>query len=655
MIPAAAVLIALLLAGALHLAVDADAGAARLLALAFGAEPQNFAEAQAFYAALPRVILAMLVGAALGTAGSLMQQITRNPLVSPLTLGAASGAWLATVIATLAAPALLAAHGAWVSLAGAIIAVGLVIAITGIRGLVGVQAVLAGMAVNLLFGAVASAVLLLNSPYFGHLFLWGAGDLAQTDWHWVAWLWPRLLPALAVALLAARGLALLRLGAAGAEGRGLTLWPFLALTALAALALTAFSVTAVGMIGFVGLIAPNIARRVGARLPMAEVAASAVLGALVLTLTDALAVLATQHARDLVPSGATTALIGAPALIWLARRRMAAEDHTMFRLPGTRPRPPHHLGLALLGALALAAVAALCVSPGAGGWRIGLPDPMIWSFRWPRVLAAAAAGAGMAVSGVILQRLIRNPLASPDILGMSSGASFAMIGFTVIAGGSIHEAGLGLALLGSFAVLLALLWLGRRQGNAPAVIALVGISLGALFDALVKLALASGTDDAFAILGWLGGSTYRVTAPNALILTVLVAVLSLAALGLGRWLTLLAAGEGVARGRGLDPARANPVAMVVAAALAAVVTAFMGPVSFVGLLAPHVAALLGARQVGPQLGAAALTGALLLVLSDWAGRTLLFPMQLPAGTVAALIGGFYFLALLLRARARPNT
>lgn len=635
---------------AAHLAAGSGLPPLRMATLLLGAPPEAFDDIQFTHATLPRAAMALLTGAALGLAGSLLQQVTQNRLASPLTLGAASGAWLAVVAGTLIAPAFAAAHGAWLAMAGASAAFGLVVAIAGLRGLMGLHAVLAGMAVNLLLGAMASALLLLDSPYFGHLFVWGAGDLGQNGWDATRWLLPRLLPAMALALLLGRGLALLRTGAAGAESRGMALAPFLGLAVMLALALTAFSVTAVGMIGFVGLLAPNVARLSGARRPLSELAASAALGAVLLLAADLIAVVASDLLRDMVPSGAATAVLGAPALIWLLGRRLGAQDHACFELPPGAAR----LSLRICVVLALSAITlpaiALTAEHGALGWRLAWPEPLILDFRWPRVLSAASAGLGMALSGVILQRLVRNPLASPDILGMSSGATFALVGAAVVGGGSIHELGAGLAIGGSVGVLALLLWFGRRHGHAPAAIALIGIALGALLDALVKFALAAGSEDSFAIVGWLGGSTYRVSEGAAVALALSMTGALAVTFAFRRWLTLLSAGDAVAAGRGLSLAFARPASMTLAAAIAALVTAWLGPIAFVGLLAPHMAVMLGARRVPEQILTAGLLGALLMTGSDWLGRMALHPMQLPAGTVASMLGGSYFVLLLARGR-----
>lgn len=639
-----------LAAASVHILSATDLALPRMAELVFGAEPRAFADVQFTHAALPRVVMALLCGAALGLAGSLFQQVTQNRLASPLTLGAASGAWLAMVVATFAAPALAAAQGEWVSLAGAALAFGLVVAIAGLRGLMGLHAVLAGMAVNLLFGAIAATIVLLKNPYFGHLFVWGAGDLGQSGWDWALWALPRLAPAMAMALMLGRGLVLLRTGAEGAEARGMALAPFLVLAVGLALYLTAVTVTAVGMIGFIGLMAPNLARMAGARRPMSELLASAGLGAGLLLGTDLVAVLVSSVTRDMVPSGAAAALIGAPTLIWLMRRRLTTGDQAVYRLPPG----PARLSRTNMGHLAVAvaatAFAAFSLGRTDNGWTLAEPEGLTLVLRWPRVLAAGAAGLGMALSGVILQRLIRNPLASPDILGMSAGATFALVGTAIVGGGSIHEIGAGTAILGSLTVLAILLSLGRRHGHAPAVIALIGIALGALLDALIKFALATGSPDTFTIIGWLGGSTYRVSSADALLLTMTAMAALGLVLALRRWLTLLSAGDDNALARGLSLRLARPACLTLAATLAALVTAWLGPVAFVGLLAPHAAVMLGARRSGAQILTAGTIGAILMVGSDWLGRTALYPMQLPAGTVASVLGGSYFILLLLRRR-----
>lgn len=649
--------ISLIAAAGVHLSLNSQVPLADQWRLLAGHGPAGFGEIQFVYAALPRVVLAILVGAVMALVGSLLQQITQNPLLSPMTLGASSGAWLALVCLSVWAPDLMPAWGAWIALGGAVTAVVLVLLIAGRDGLSGLPVILAGMATHILMGAVATAIILLNQYATDRLFIWGAGDLTQTDWQWVGWLLPKLGAALLILLIAPRPLTLLRLGDAGAGARGLSTGPVLALLLLLALWLVASAITAVGVISFIGLITPNIARALGARTARDELFFSLLLGAVFLLVTDLIAVQASAWFPDLVPSGTAAALIGAPALIWFARRKLSAADQTVLELPDGRPSVPVRIWVLGPAAVVGLILLSLCfvpdrfslVQPLAGfAW----PSELVYSLRWPRLLTALCAGAGMAIAGLVLQRLIRNPLASPDILGMSAGATLALVLFTVFAGGSIHDAGPLVAFAGSGTVLALLLLLGRRTQYAPGIMILVGISLAALIEALVHFVLAKGSDDAYAIIGWLSGSTYRVSDVRALWFAAGTAGLFGLALCGSRWLTLISAGDAVARARGLATGRARLLLLMLVCACCALVTAVMGPIAFVGLLAPHVATLVGARKVWPQLWLAPLVGMVLMLFSDWLGQILLYPRQMPAGTLAAIIGGGYFIFLLTRRRAR---
>ncbi|RRW37326.1 Fe(3+)-hydroxamate ABC transporter permease FhuB [Ectopseudomonas oleovorans] len=643
-------LLALLPLALLHLWLAADLAPFELWTMLASAE-HSFEFLQLQLSALPRLSMALLTGAALGLSGSLLQQITQNRLVSPMTIGASSGAWLGLVLATLLVPTFAASHGHWAALLGALLAVGLVLLIAGRSGIGGLPLVLGGMAINLLLGALAAGLVLINNQYTQGLFVWGAGDLAQIDWHWVQWLWPKLLLAVPVLILAPRPLSLLQLGGDAAQGRGLALWPVMLVLFLAALWLCSVSITAVGLIGFIGLLTPNLAKMLGARTARDELFYSALLGALLLLGTDALALLANRLSGQLVPSGAAAALIGAPVLLWLARRHLAAEDPRGLQLPRGAERFGWRsaLWVALLAVLAL--TVALGLARGVDGWHLQWPSALVWSLRWPRVLTAASAGAGLAISGLLLQRLLRNPLASPDILGLSAGATLAVMLALIIFGGALLGAVAPLAaFVGSLAVLAVLMLLGRRHHYSPALMALLGISLGALLNAALQFVLAKGTGDSFALLGWLAGSTYRATPAQALWLTVGVLLFGALAVLFQRGLTLIGIGDGVAASRGLNVPRLRLVLLVLVALLCALVTSLLGPVAFLGLLAPHIAVMLGAHRVLPQLLLAASLGAVLMLLADWVGRTLIFPLQIPVGIVASVLCGSYFVYLLIRGR-----
>ncbi|CAM3655650.1 Fe(3+)-hydroxamate ABC transporter permease FhuB [Vibrio cholerae] len=611
---------------------------------------QSFAQVNFIYAQLPRAVMAIVVGAVLGLVGSLMQQLTQNRLTSPLTLGTSSGAWLGLIIVNIWFSDWVADYSALAAMAGALLAFALIISIAGLRNLTGLPLVVSGMVVNILLGSIATALVLLNEEFAQNVFMWGAGDLAQNGWEWLTWLLPRLTLVFPLLLFAPRVLTLLRLGHEGAAARGLAVLPAFLFLMAGGIWLVSASITAVGVIGFIGLLTPNIARSLGARTPKMELYSSALLGALLLLATDMIAMGLSVWAEEVVPSGITAAVIGAPALIWFSRRQLQAQDSLSISLSSHRRSPSRWAVMLIAAALFLALGLHIGWQMESASWA--LPSEFQWPLRWPRMLTALFAGVGLAIAGTLLQRLIYNPLASPDLLGVSSGATFALVFASLFLGQSLQSTHWMTALLGSAAVLVVLLLLGRRHHYAPSSLILTGIAITALLEALVQFTLAKGTGDSYQILLWLSGSTYRVTGEQALLLSVGLVGLTLLALGLSRWLTLISIGRGFASARGLSASRASLVLLILVALLCALVTATMGPVSFVGLIAPHMAMMLGAQRAPSQLLLAALVGGTLMLWADWLGQALLFPAQIAAGTLVAIIGGSYFLLLLLSQRAR---
>ena len=166
--------------------------------------------------------------------------------------------------------------------------------------------------------------------------------------------------------------------------------------------------------------------------------------------------------------------------------------------------------------------------------------------------------------------------------------------------------------------------------------------------ALIGLVAASGSPLWLRLLSWVSGSTYGVDWPLVIGAGVVVVLLAPTVLALHRWLELLGLGAEAAAARGVRVNMAHLVLLTLAALATAVATLLVGPLSFVGLMAPHMARMLGLRRARTQLVGAAGIGVLVMVLADWVGRTLLVPHEWPAGLAAAFIGGLYFMWLLRR-------
>jgi iron complex transport system permease protein len=471
---------------------------------------------------------------------------------------------------------------------------------------------------------------------------------------------PKLLPAIFIFIFSPRILSLLRLGQSNAIARGLNFIPLFFGLIFLALWLVSVSISTVGVISFVGLLAPNIARHMNARTPLAELLLSTALGAIMLVFTDTLAIWLSTMTLDIVPSGIAAALIGAPALIYFSRKKLSAQDNISLVLPRNRlslslSSSSLSLKVVLVIIFVLALVLALFVSKttdiaGITMWQIKVPSYFAWELRWPRMLTAIAAGAGVGVSGVLLQRLIYNPLASPDILGISSGATLALVAGSIFFGINIFEAAPLMAFLGCMLVLVILIWLGKKHNYAPSMLILIGISLTALIEAIVQFSLAKGDESVYGILNWLAGSTYRVSPKSALILGISMTILVSIVYSLQRWVTIISAGRNFAHSRGLQVNKVFILLLILVALMSGIVTSFMGPVAFVGLLAPHISVMLGARKANQQIAVTALIGATLMLLADWLGQVLLYPSQIAAGTIVSIIGGIYFILLLIQGR-----
>lgn len=601
-------------------------------------------------AQLPRLCITLLVGAMLGLTGSLMQQLTQNNLTSPLTLGTSSGAWLALVIVNIWFVDWVADYSALAAMVGALVAFGLIVSIAGVRNMTGLPVVVSGMVINILLGSVATAIIILNAQFAQNIFMWGAGNLTQYSWEWFEWLLPRTAVAMIIIAIAPRILTLLKLGQEGATARGLSVMPAFGGLMLLGIWLVSASITAVGIISFIGLLTPNIARAMGARTPRDELISSLLLGAVLLLVTDSAAIFLSLWLEETIPSGVAAAAIGAPALIWFTRKKLTATDQLNLSMSQGKT---HLSKLAVWGIVAMAVIGIFAyafITHGANGIQFATPGEFQWQLRWPRMVTALSVGIALSIAGIILQRIVYNPLASPDILGVSSGATFAIIITGVIVGSVLAAFNWGIAFLGSMTVLMLLLVIGKRSHFNPSNFVLSGIALTALLEALVQFALAQGSGDSYEILLWLTGSTYRVTGTTALFLLLAVLLLLVGVFAISRWLTLISIGRAFSNARGLNPSSANTIMLTIVALLCAISTATVGPISFVGLVAPHMTMMLGARRIKEQLVVGSLVGATLMIWADWVGQIAIYPSQIAAGTLVAILGSTYFLFLMLKSK-----
>lgn len=600
------------------------------------------------YSLMPRLAISLLVGAGLGLVGVLFQQVLRNPLAEPTTLGVATGAQLGMTITTLwAIPGVLTSQFA--ALAGACIVGALVFGVAWGKRLSPVTLILAGLVVSLYCGAINQLMVIFHHDQLQSMFLWSTGTLTQTDWSVVQRLWPQLLGGVMLTLLLLRPLTLMGLddGVARNLGLALSLARLGALTL--AIVISAFLVNAVGIIGFIGLFAPLLAKMLGARRLLSRLILAPLIGALILWLSDQLILWLTRVWME-VSTGSVTALIGAPLLLWLLPRLRSMSAPSMNASDSVANERQNVQWFALGGLVILLAAMFVALSLGRDAqswhWASGTLLDQLAQWRWPRIASALIAGVMLAVAGCIIQRLTGNPMASPEVLGISSGAAFGVVLMLFVVPGNAFGWLLPAGSLGAAVTLLIILIAAGRGGFSPHRMLLAGMALSTAFTMLLMMLQASGDPRMAQILTWISGSTYNATAEQVVQSAIAMVILLLLVPLCRRWLTILPLGGETARsiGMALSPARIG--LLLLAACLTAAATLTIGPLSFVGLMAPHIARMMGFRRTMPHIVISALIGGLMLVFADWCGRMLMFPYQVPAGLLSTFIGAPYFIYLL---------
>jgi iron complex transport system permease protein len=331
------------------------------------------------------------------------------------------------------------------------------------------------------------------------------------------------------------------------------------------------------------------------------------------------------------------------------------------------------ISFALLGLLTLMLVVALAASLGEMnialsvttqailnglGWGDfaldRLQQGIVWEYRLSRALVAACCGAGLAVCGVVLQALLRNPLAEPYVLGISAGASTGAVLVMLLGiGGGALGISLGAFLGAALAFALVLLLAGGGRGGSTQVI-LAGVAGSQLFNALTAfiVSTSANAEQARSVMFWLLGSLGGVRWPDVSLLALVVGGGLLVCLYAARTLDAFAFGEDAAASLGVPVAGVRIGLLLVTALITATLVSVVGAVGFVGLVIPHVARLLVGPSHGRLLLAAAMIGAHFMVLADIASRLIVPGQVLPIGVVTALVGAPAFALMLYRARAR---
>lgn len=604
---------------------------------------------------LPRAAAGVLAGFALGSSGAILQAVVRNPLAESSTLGVTGGAYLAITIAAVFGLSFGTLSAVPIAFAGGLAAAALVVAVGGGLRADPVRIVLAGVAVSLACSAGVYTLQILNQQETAGVLLFGSGAVDQPGWAPVRTLAPLIPLLLAAALLVARDLDALALGDEAAAGLGVNPSRARLRLGVLAVAMAAVATALVGWIAFIGLAAAHIVRRLGILSHRALIPLAGLTGAALLPLADSAALLI---GGDAIPAGVVCTIFGAPLLIAVARRvpvRSAAVLDRAAARPAPKFRPLNGALVAVVGLLTalLLAVATgeVTLSPSQvwnGLMGNGADALIVQELRLPRALVAAAAGGALALSGALLQGVARNPLAGPEMTGVSGGAALGAI--TALLAGAPSSLVVVAAFAGGIAAVSIVVALAPR-GLEPERLILIGVAMASGTLALVHALLLHAGPGAVRGLTFLSGTTYSTGWPELVTLAPLLALGALAAWLAGRRLDTLAAGDEVAVGLGLRPARARAALIAVATLVAAGAVAAVGALGFVGLMAPHAARLLVGARHRAMLPVTIIIGAALVLLADVIGRAILTDArELQAGAVTALLGAPAMLVLLRRVR-----
>ncbi|QGQ99304.1 iron-dicitrate transporter subunit FecD [Paenibacillus psychroresistens] len=320
------------------------------------------------------------------------------------------------------------------------------------------------------------------------------------------------------------------------------------------------------------------------------------------------------------------------------------------------------MGFSLIAAfLILLILAIVSVSVGA----VSIPLHEIWpgllhenskfffivhEVRLPRIIVGILAGFGLAVGGVILQSLVRNPLASPDVIGITKGAGFAAAAVIFLFPKAPAYMLPLAAFVGAFTAFAILLLLSKSLSLTPATFALVGVAVGAFFQAGTQYLIVRNPADINMALLWMSGSLWsRGWNDVHSLLPWIVALLPIVWWNSTK-LNIFLLGDETSASLGLNIIRQRFWLLLLAVALAGISVSAVGTIGFIGLISPHIARSIVGNRHKWLIPLSALIGADLMLLGDCLGRTIIIPREVPVGIMSAIIGAPYFVYLLRRAR-----
>ncbi len=273
---------------------------------------------------------------------------------------------------------------------------------------------------------------------------------------------------------------------------------------------------------------------------------------------------------------------------------------------------------------------------------------LVWRYRMPRVLVGILAGAAMAVSGALLQLALRNPLAAPDTVGVTSGGGLAAVAALLSVGSLPAQALTPVAFVGALIGACLVLLLAGRGVKDPIRLTLTGVAVSVGLGALTQLLLVKAAPEAGAAMTWLKGSLYARSLSDAIVIAPVVILTIWIVMLVSRHLDMLRLDSSAMVGVGVNEMLWRVVAVLCAIALGAAAVAAAGVLGFAGIIVPHAARLLVGTHGRRLIPVSALAGATLVTVCDAFGRWAFAPTEIPVGALIAVVGAPYFVYLLFR-------
>ena len=284
---------------------------------------------------------------------------------------------------------------------------------------------------------------------------------------------------------------------------------------------------------------------------------------------------------------------------------------------------------------------------------------VVQEFRMPRILVALFAGMGLAISGAILQGIIRNPLASPDVIGISAGAGAAVVAFLALFSDANYSLTVSMewmpvaAFIGALFTALLVYSLSWKNGVTATRLVMIGVGIASLMQAVSTVLMLIGPIyQASKANMWITGSVNSATWQQVKIIIPIITCLFIITLLVTRHLNLQQFGDDVATSLGQSVQKTRLALLLLCTALVGSAVAFAGTIGFVGLMAPHIARRLVGSSFGSLIPASACIGGILVVLADAIGRSLFGSIVIPAGVFTSAIGAPYFIYLLIKMQKR---